>query len=55
VEKVKGLENVMSVATKTVNFIRSRGIILYIYRQFKSFLLEIEAEYSDIQPYHDGI
>lgn len=49
--KVINLENVMSVVIKTVNFIKSHGLN---HRQFKSFLFEIEAEYSDVV-YHNHI
>jgi len=49
--KVIGLEHVMSVVTKAVNFIRSHGLT---HRQFQSFLLEIEAEYNDVV-YHNHV
>lgn len=49
--KIIGLEHVMSVVTKAVNFIRSHGLT---HRQFQSFLLEIEAEYNDVV-YHNHV
>ena len=49
--KVIGLEYVMSVITKNVSFIMSCGLT---HRQFKSFLLKIEAECSDVA-YHNHV
>lgn len=45
------LSCVIEVVVSVVNFIRSRGLN---HRQFREFLLEIEAEYPDL-PYHTEI
>lgn len=44
------MDHVMSVVVKTVNFIRARGLN---HRQFKEFLGDIEAEYSDVIYYSE--
>ena len=42
------MENVMSVVTKTVNFIRSKGLR---HRQFQDLLRSLEADFEDV-PYY---
>ena len=42
------MENVMSVVTKTVNFIRSKGLH---HRQFQDLLRSLEADFEDV-PYY---
>jgi hypothetical protein len=49
--KTLEMKNVMDVVVKIVNFIRSRGLH---HRQFKAFLLEIEAEDRDVI-YHNSV
>ena len=46
--QVLKLDNVMQFVFASVNFIRSKGLN---HRQFRSFLQELEADYTDI-PYH---
>lgn len=49
--KNKYISSVTDVVTPVVNFIRSRGLN---HRQFRAYLQEIDAAYSDI-PYHTAI
>ncbi|XP_065098135.1 general transcription factor II-I repeat domain-containing protein 2-like [Paramisgurnus dabryanus] len=49
--KALKMENVMSVVTQTVNFIRAKGLN---HRQFQSFLQEINSELGDV-PYHTEV
>ncbi|KAK0138753.1 General transcription factor II-I repeat domain-containing protein 2 [Merluccius polli] len=49
--KVLGMGNVMTVVTKTVNFIRSRGLN---HRQFRALLEELNSECEDV-PYHTEV
>ena len=49
--KVLGMGHVMTVVTKTVNFIRSRGLN---HRQFRAFLEEENSVYEDV-PYHTEV
>ena len=42
------MENVMSVVTKTVNFIHSKGLR---HRQFQDLLCSLEADFEDV-PYY---
>ena len=44
------MNNVMSVVVNTVNFIRSRALN---HRQFKEFLIELDAEYGDVTYYSE--
>ena len=44
------MNNVMYVVVNTVNFIRSRALN---HRQFKEFLIEIDAEYGDVTYYSE--
>jgi hypothetical protein len=49
--KLLGMGHVMTVVTKTVNFIRSRGLN---HRQFRAFLEEENSVYEDV-PYHTEV
>ena len=49
--KVLGMGHVMTDVTKTVNFIRSRGLN---HRQFRAFLEEENSVYEDV-PYHTEV
>ena len=44
------MNNVMYVVVNTVNFIQSRALN---HRQFKEFLIEIDAEYGDVTYYSE--
>ncbi|KAI6658935.1 General transcription factor II-I repeat domain-containing protein 2-like [Oopsacas minuta] len=44
------MNNVMSVVVNTVNFMRSKALD---HRQFKEFLIEINAEYGDVTYYSE--
>lgn len=49
--KVLKMDHVMSTVTKTVNFIRARGLN---HRQFQAFLQELNADHEDV-PYHTDV
>uniref|UniRef100_A0A8K9XV45 SPIN-DOC-like zinc-finger domain-containing protein n=1 Tax=Oncorhynchus mykiss TaxID=8022 RepID=A0A8K9XV45_ONCMY len=49
--KALKMEHVMSIITRTVNFIRAKGLN---HRQFKAFLTELETEHGDL-PYHTEV
>ncbi|KAJ1081737.1 hypothetical protein NDU88_001913 [Pleurodeles waltl] len=49
--KVLQLDNIMSTVTKTVNFLRARGLN---HRQFQQFLKEVGMEHTDL-PYHTEV
>uniref|UniRef100_A0A8C5M3G8 SPIN-DOC-like zinc-finger domain-containing protein n=1 Tax=Leptobrachium leishanense TaxID=445787 RepID=A0A8C5M3G8_9ANUR len=49
--KVLQLDNIMSTVTKTVNFLRARGLN---HRQFQQFLKEVSMEHTDV-PYHTEV
>ncbi|XP_063788777.1 general transcription factor II-I repeat domain-containing protein 2-like [Pseudophryne corroboree] len=49
--KVLQLDNIMSTVTKTVNFLRARGLN---HRQFQQFLKEVSIKHTDV-PYHTEV
>ncbi|KAJ1099676.1 hypothetical protein NDU88_004775 [Pleurodeles waltl] len=49
--KVLQLDNIMSTVTKTVNFLRARGLN---HRQFQQFFKEVGMEHTDV-PYHTEV